>query len=355
MPASCISRMAAAAISGVCSAGLAITELPATSAAAIWPVKIASGKFHGLMQTNTPRPRWCSSLVSPVGPGMRSGASGARACARVVAAEVDRLAHLRQRIVERLAAFRLQQRDQRVAVLLVEIGGALERGGASATGVHPCRKAVAPPHRGMRARVASARADQRHRSAKRLRASLRACRRPAARRRFGVARTPPAAPQGSRDRRTPRPPSSSAPAHTDRAAAECADAARGLRPRSMPAAASGSSRPAPTDRPRPTRTTSSRRSPAAAAPDRRAGRDARRPAHRRGRRRPVLRDQRLVERLAHAVQALEFVAFDAARLLDHARDGQRIVRGELRIELRPRGEQLASRRPCRRDRSSPCG
>ncbi len=57
MPASCISRTAAAAICGVCSAGFAITVLPATSAAATCPVKIASGKFHGLMQTNTPRPR----------------------------------------------------------------------------------------------------------------------------------------------------------------------------------------------------------------------------------------------------------------------------------------------------------
>jgi hypothetical protein len=36
---------------------LAITALPAASAAATWPVKIASGKFHGLMQTKTPRPR----------------------------------------------------------------------------------------------------------------------------------------------------------------------------------------------------------------------------------------------------------------------------------------------------------
>ena len=43
-------------------------------------------------------------------------------------------------------------------------------------------------------------------------------------------------------------------------------------------------------------------------------------------------DQRLVERLAHAVQALEFVSLDAARLLDHARDGERIVGGELRKE-----------------------
>ena len=42
---------------GVCSAGLASTGLPAASAAATWPVKIASGKFHGLMQANGPRPR----------------------------------------------------------------------------------------------------------------------------------------------------------------------------------------------------------------------------------------------------------------------------------------------------------
>jgi hypothetical protein len=36
-----------AAISGVCSAGFASTLLPAASAAAICPVKIASGKFQG--------------------------------------------------------------------------------------------------------------------------------------------------------------------------------------------------------------------------------------------------------------------------------------------------------------------
>ena len=56
-PASCRMRTAAAAISGVCSAGFATTALPATSAALTWPRKIASGKFHGLMQTKTPRPR----------------------------------------------------------------------------------------------------------------------------------------------------------------------------------------------------------------------------------------------------------------------------------------------------------
>ena len=54
-PASRSSATARAAISGVCSAGLAMTALPVTSAAAIWPVKIASGKFHGEMQTIAPR------------------------------------------------------------------------------------------------------------------------------------------------------------------------------------------------------------------------------------------------------------------------------------------------------------
>jgi hypothetical protein len=50
-------RTDSAAMSGVCSAGFATTVLPATSAALTWPRKIDSGKFHGLMQTNTPRPR----------------------------------------------------------------------------------------------------------------------------------------------------------------------------------------------------------------------------------------------------------------------------------------------------------
>ena len=63
-PASCSSATARAAISGVCSAGLAIAGLPATSAAAICPVKIASGKFHGLMQRKGPRGRRSASRVS---------------------------------------------------------------------------------------------------------------------------------------------------------------------------------------------------------------------------------------------------------------------------------------------------
>ncbi len=55
-PASNISSTVRAAIRLVCSAGLASTVLPATSAALIWPRKIASGKFHGLTQAKMPRP-----------------------------------------------------------------------------------------------------------------------------------------------------------------------------------------------------------------------------------------------------------------------------------------------------------
>ncbi len=66
---------------GVCGAGLATTLLPATSAAATWPRKIASGKFHGAMHANTPRPASRSTLRSPVGPGSSTGAKPARACA----------------------------------------------------------------------------------------------------------------------------------------------------------------------------------------------------------------------------------------------------------------------------------
>ncbi len=51
-------------------------------------------------------------------------------------------------------------------------------------------------------------------------------------------------------------------------------------------------------------------------------------------------EQRLIQHLAHAMQALEFVALGATGLLDHARHRQRVVGGELRIEPGPRPQQL---------------
>jgi hypothetical protein len=73
IPDACSRRTISAATIGVCSAGFAITLLPAASAALTWPVKMASGKFQGLMQANTPRPRNASRFDSPVGPGSASG------------------------------------------------------------------------------------------------------------------------------------------------------------------------------------------------------------------------------------------------------------------------------------------
>ena len=69
MPASWSSSITRCATIDVCSAGLASTVLPATAAATIWPQKIATGKFQGLMAANTPLPPINKRLDSPVGPG----------------------------------------------------------------------------------------------------------------------------------------------------------------------------------------------------------------------------------------------------------------------------------------------
>ena len=50
--------------------------------------------------------------------------------------------------------------------------------------------------------------------------------------------------------------------------------------------------------------------------------------------------QRFVQRLAHAVEALKLETLDAARVLDHAGDRERIVGGELRENPLTRGEEL---------------
>ena len=55
MPALWMSCTAFCAIRQVCSAHLATTVLPQASAAVICPVKIASGKFQGEIQSTIPR------------------------------------------------------------------------------------------------------------------------------------------------------------------------------------------------------------------------------------------------------------------------------------------------------------
>ena len=126
-PALCSRPNARCAISGVCSAGLATTAFPAASAAVTWPRKIDRGKFHGEMQTKTPRPRRTRRVALAGRPRHRLAGEQAARLGRVVAAEIDRLAHLADAIVQRLAALAREQRDQRVAVVLEQIGQPVER------------------------------------------------------------------------------------------------------------------------------------------------------------------------------------------------------------------------------------
>jgi hypothetical protein len=119
----------------VCSAGLAITLLPAASAAATWPMKIASGKFHGLMQTNTPRPCRCSSFDSPVGPGSAIGCELLARLLGVVAQEVDRLAHLGDAVGQRLAGFLGAQRHELRHARFQQVAGVFQDRGARPAGV----------------------------------------------------------------------------------------------------------------------------------------------------------------------------------------------------------------------------
>ena len=115
MPASCMSRTARAAMSGVCSAGFAITALPAASAPKIWPEKIASGKFQGEMQAMAPRG------------GALAIAAQAQRLARVEAREVAGLAHLRHAVGQRFAGFAGGEGEEFGCVLLVEIGHAAKQ------------------------------------------------------------------------------------------------------------------------------------------------------------------------------------------------------------------------------------
>ena len=87
------------------------------------------------MQTNTPRPRSRSSLLSPVGPGRRTPVpNSARAAIRVVAQEIDGLAHFRNAVGNRAAALAHAVRDQLGHALFEQIGRALEDLGALARG-----------------------------------------------------------------------------------------------------------------------------------------------------------------------------------------------------------------------------
>ena len=66
------------AMSGVWSEGFIMTALPATTAAAVIPVRIASGKFQGAMTMPTPRGHQCWKFDSPATCWVRWGRPSSR-------------------------------------------------------------------------------------------------------------------------------------------------------------------------------------------------------------------------------------------------------------------------------------
>ena len=109
---------------------MATTLLPAASAAETWPRKMASGKFQGAMQTQAPRPSSRMHVALAGRPGQLDRLQVPARLGGVIAAEIDRLAHLGERVGDRL--LRLLDRDphQHVAVALEQVGEPLEGGGA---------------------------------------------------------------------------------------------------------------------------------------------------------------------------------------------------------------------------------
>ena len=230
----------------------------------------------------------------------------------VIAAIIDRLAQLGKRIVQRLAAFALQQRDQPAAVDLEPIGGAFEHSGALIDRrCRPGREPRRSRRHGRNDDGVIGLADDTYRLSvdRRNHETLASRQRDAVDQRRGAIRRADAGANLTEQCVEAR---AIAELDARRAApfrqinvARQRDLAVARRLRAGDPAlrpAQNIARSARLDRRRPIRTRSWRRSPAAAAPDRRADRDGRRPAHRRGRRlRGSSASKRVVERLAHAV------------------------------------------------------
>ena len=118
-------------MSGVCSAGFATTALPAASAPAICPVKMASGKFQGEI-ADEHAASVQRQLVQLSGRALQHARSGKLAARfrRCIAEMVDRLAEIALRVAEGLAGLPHHQRHEPRTLGLEQIGGAVENGGA---------------------------------------------------------------------------------------------------------------------------------------------------------------------------------------------------------------------------------
>ena len=127
-PAWCSRSTTAAAVSEVASAGLAMTLLPAASAAASWPVKMASGKFQGLMVTNTPRGCSSSRFFLAGGAG-EAGGLGQEAAGRRGSSGGSRSPRASRRSNRRWSGRPRGSRDRGGAGVRGQFGRTVENGG----------------------------------------------------------------------------------------------------------------------------------------------------------------------------------------------------------------------------------
>ena len=120
IPASSAIFSNSSAVSGVSSAGLRTTVLPAASAGAIFHDAMFSGKFHGVISATTPSGSRNVIATPPdtgiVSPRLRSDG------ARVVAEHVGDHAHLAARVADRLAGVARLEHRQLFALLGQRVG-----------------------------------------------------------------------------------------------------------------------------------------------------------------------------------------------------------------------------------------
>ena len=95
-------------------------------AAPTWPVKIARGKFHGLMQAETRDRQGSAGCARRSGRGAASARRTGRGPAGHSSVEIDRFPKVSHGVFQGLAGLAHQQADQPVGILLIEVGGGLE-------------------------------------------------------------------------------------------------------------------------------------------------------------------------------------------------------------------------------------
>ncbi len=323
------------AISGVCSAGLASTALPAAKAAAICPVKIARGKIPRADAGKHPARRGRQRL-GPIG---------------IIAQEINRLAQFANRIGQGLARLARQQGKDWPELCLIQIrrpaqhlGADVGRGGPRLGqpqgGVHigQWRQTATCPTRAPVAGLRISDLQPARRAPGQPRGGLEHARSDAAR---AQPRSPPdrRVSVRSQPRELARVPNSVGPVvmawltglvhrlQRGQRAGRDAFGRHILVDDLVDEAGVGAV------------------FQAAAAPDRPADRGARPPAHRCGSGCRWLGQNDVMQPLAHAMQALELetaqVTPSVSRHVQHRRDGMGVVGGELRIDPVGHAQQFA--------------